>query len=334
MRIKIAGQLKPFSHQAGISCMLPGSSYKLQLFPTKVAVYNLSKANPKLIQELPIPVQGPVKDFTVVLDLERGEVEIFGHAISGFFRYWIAPEGRGISINTSTNPKRAFELEKLSLGCNKAQDWELVVRRGSLDEIFPHWFQLAQWMPEIEVEKLEGTALLLKSCEEAIDSGHPERIYPEFKKLYLAGFYGLMVPRLKDDQYQGIVSDANLPIENESLSPIFLLTEGARLIRRLFVEQEDDVVNILPHMPPEFHSGRLKNIRIGDWGTVDIEWTKKFIRTMIFNADRSGDLSFSFKHVKDFRVREIEGAKGERHANNATLAIQQGHRYLFDNFQQ
>jgi hypothetical protein len=312
-RITIAQRLRPFSHVPGTKLVLPGSRSQLVIYPTLVVVDD---------QEISIPLTGPVDDFTIQLDLEKGYVKVWGHYQEGFLRYRIHATTDGKfaivaekSPQENLFPKEAdnlFELpscERLSLGMDKAQDWDMVSRRADLNEILPFWHRLGQLLPESHATG--GTYSLL----------------PSFLNLFHAGFEGILSPRLEDTQHQGF----HLP--QPKGSPLALLTEGSKLIRSLFFTQDGNQMEILPLLPPEFHAGRMIHISCGDFGTLDIEWTKKTLRRMVFHSKVKSELKFIFpKHLKTFRLCERKNQKGEIIEVGSTVQFDEGITYLLDNF--
>lgn len=356
MHIDIAQRLHPFSHKAGTWCLVPGTAFCLQVFPALVRIYDLSASEPSFMADLPVEVQGPVDDFTVTLDLEKGYIRVEGKSTQGFFRYLIVKmletNTLGLVVEKTPVPNlfprladviclvdkekilyKPLNSDRLSLGNHKAQDWDLVMRRQDLGEIFPFWMRLGQLVVNLPNTKgKEGTAALLMQCEESMDSGHPERIFPAFKKLLLAGFFGLMVPRLHDDEYQGIVP----AVDGKELtfSPLVLLQNGACLIRRLFVDIRGSQVAILPFLPPELHCGRLLHVSIEQRGFVDLEWSKKTIRRMIFHSKSEGEVLFQFQpHMTQFRLRNSRQDRGQMIQCGVPIKVQPGQSYLIDKFQ-
>ena len=63
MKIAIAERLKPFSHTPGVACLIPGTCWKVEAFPTLLRIGEK--------YDLPLPITGPVADFTLELDLEK-----------------------------------------------------------------------------------------------------------------------------------------------------------------------------------------------------------------------------------------------------------------------
>lgn len=87
MRIEIASRFHPYSHLPGTYFILPGSSLRIQIFPTLLTVEDLSLAKPVVLASVRFDLQGPLEGFTVVQDLEKGFLKIFGTTKKGFFRY-------------------------------------------------------------------------------------------------------------------------------------------------------------------------------------------------------------------------------------------------------
>lgn len=344
MKITIAERLHPFSHVPGISCMLPGSSFSLQVFPTLLRLHDLTSCQLALAGEANLSITGPVKDFTVIQDLEQCEIVVFGHAQEGYFRYHCRAHVEGMRIEVAKGglqidsqtpkiqlgkealPKKTFE--RLSLGWHKAQDWTLMQRRLALEELLPLWHRLGQITPKPAFYSNEGAALLLDVCRDLIAKRDRVALVPALENLFLAGFSGLFVPRLIDGQHQGF---ALPPISPQcQLSPLILLTEGADLIRSLFVQQNQNELAILPALPPQFHCGRMVDLETS-LGKLDLEWSKKQIRRLILRTATDGQVRFLFQTgLKEFRLQE--GSRKEFLACGETLSVEKGREYLLDNF--
>ncbi len=222
--ITIANRLRPFSHTPGTQCLIPGTTKVLTAYPTRIEIDGEA-------QEL--EVTGPVEKFLVQQDLEKGCVTVEGHAASGFFRHVI--QGEPIP-----------HLERLSLGCHKKQDWDLVTRRCDLIEIAPFWFQLAQWTPG--------------SADKALEM--------DLKQAFQAGFTGILVPQANDPLHQGLPRP-----------PSDLLHAGAQAIRDAIL-QADATSLTIPR--PTWTVGRLVGAQ-APFGTIDLEWTKGAPRQMVIH---------------------------------------------------
>ncbi|MGE5196397.1 MAG: hypothetical protein ACM3JI_03600, partial [Anaerolineae bacterium] len=223
-------------------------------------------------------------------------------------------------------------IERLSLGMHKSQEWDMVCRRQDLKEIFPLWFRLGQWLPRIEKPVFAaGTLRLLDECQEKIFRLAKNELWECFFKLFKAGFYGLMVPRLKDEQFQGLVFDDELPSEG---IPLSLLTEGSSLIRSLFIQESSNRLALLPCLLPQFHSGRFVNLSCFKEDMIDIEWSKKVLRRVIWRSFSKKTVELVLqKDIKTFRVRRSMSEHGEILLRSASLMMERGEILFLDRFQ-
>jgi hypothetical protein len=361
MHITIAQRFRPFSHQAGTQCLLPGSSYTFQIFPCLIRIQDLSIQSSQPLIEYQLNLQGPVQDFTVMQDLEKGWIRVWGHAQNGYVRYRFRTDQKGREIQlyvekspddgllVTTNhhsvllqaqealsimmPSTEWEpfvppsIDRLALGSHQTLDWDLVRRRLDLKEILPVWYRLGQLVPANHLTYKETTSLF-KQCQMAIEETAIEAIGSSLLHLFQAGFKEMLLPRLFDDHYQGF---APIFVENASTSPLVLLSEGVPLIRSLFIQTQKDRISILPALPAELSSGRLTHTPVSK-GFIDLEWSKKWIRRLIFDSHEEQVLTFHFKHVKAYRLRSQKNEKGLKCLNQSTLHFKKNVRYFFDNF--
>ncbi|HUD01958.1 MAG TPA: hypothetical protein VMR37_06495, partial [Rhabdochlamydiaceae bacterium] len=185
MKITITERLKPFSHLPGASCVIPWSGWKVQAFPTLLIFEDLLSLQK---HEYRLEWKGPVLDFTLELDLEKGVVWVYGRTAEGYRRICIEMLETGIAIDKKVvvpgSQVLPHSLERLSLGMSKALDWEQVRRRHEMAEILPIWFRLGQMVP-----RQSGRVNLLHECEKT-------EIEALYLKLFLAGFEGILCPRI------------------------------------------------------------------------------------------------------------------------------------------
>ncbi len=366
MRIKIAERLKPFSHVPGEPCLLPGTFFRCCIFPALIKIDSLAHAQPEPFAILPLDVEGPLKDFTVLQDLERGIVQVWGHSAKGYFRYRLIPHQTGthpgIWLQIEKAPTEGLQVnhlqccagdqvlitqmgtekkvgsipplsvcnERLSLGNHKAQDWTLIRRRLNLGEIMPIWFRLGNQIALPDRPVPQGTMVLLEKCRQLILEKDRLHVLQAFRDLFLAGFEGMLSPRLTDADYQGY----HLPPLEASFeaSPLVLIREGAELIRSLFIQEQEMQTAILPVLPVEFHCGRMMGIEIKDLGSINLEWSKKTIRRMVLNSRCEMEYTFVFKEAHSFRLRSSFQDAGERILCGKPLAFEKDKVYFFDNF--
>lgn len=370
MQIEIAQRLKPYSHIPGTQMLLPGSPYHLTVYPARLQICDTFSKDQSPITILDFEIKGPVAEFTALQNLENGSVQVWGKAIDGFFRYTLTAYDSGILLEinnvppggvryhyqgkwpvekvallnkgdtlwlgntTGASPVRYVvpSLDRLSLGKDRGQDWELIRRRGDFAEIFPFWHRLGQLVPAPKRTSSTGALALIDACQKTISEEGPEFILSSFKRLFLAGFEGLLMPRLRDTDYHGIVDALHEQEMNDF--PISILVEGAKLIRTLFVDQTDESISILPTLPPEFHCGRLLNVPIGTQGVLSIEWSKKDIRRVIYTSNIAHKLKLHFmREKKRCRLRSSFGDRGSLHISGSEIEVVAGQQYWFDNFQ-
>jgi hypothetical protein len=343
MNIAIANRLQPFSHLPGVTTVLPGTAIQVQVFPCLLVFTSLYEK--PISKKVPLHLIGPLEGFTVLNDLEKGEIRVWGKSAQGFVRYRLltqestvrlvvdkapvagfmvgdknlkAGEGIGLLVVEAQNIKA---VETLSFGNHKAQDIDLIRRRLDLSEIWPLWFKLGQMVPAFEGA---NPLPLLESCQQ---EQRPEKLHQLWLNAFQAHFHGLLAPRLIDDEHQGLL---DTKVENR-VSPLVLLTEGAKLIRSHFVQETGDEIHILPRLLPELHCGRFLDVNIA-CGTLDLEWTKKAIRRMIVHTSQDLEISFHFKHVKQFRLRRKHTDQGVIMQNGVPLLLEKNCHYFFDNF--
>lgn len=336
MKIDIRSRLSPFSHLPGTECLVPLSHFVIKIYPALISIHSLKSNETEII---PLNISGPVKEFTVIQNLERGEVLVFGKTPSGLLRYTIRAAGERLQLiakkplqlppadfifENDIKDMISTSKERLHLGQHKDLDWELVKRRLDLREILPVWHRLGQLTNE---EKFSKEASLLQDCHDAVAQRKKDLISVSFKNLFMAGFQGIMVPRKKDSDYQGFALPPTK--KNDSLA---ILTEGAKLIRSLFISYEDGVVELLPALPSELVSGKLCNFETS-FCTIDFEWSKRAPRRAVIKALQSGALTFKFpKSIQKARLRLNDNDKGVMVNSGCLLTIEQGTSYYFDQF--
>lgn len=307
-KIEIRERITPFSHQSGVECLVPLSDWVVQAYPAMLKVGS---------KEFPVALTGPVKEFTVQMDVERECVWIWGKAKEGHFRLKLLASGLGLSLFVDRAPTigisvggqllqkketvllatggriaEKLPIERLSLGNWKAQDWDLVRRRSDLAEIAPLLFLLGQKLPQVNAPLLS----------------HPEHFF-------LAALSGICAPKLQDAIDQGLP-----PFVGE---PIGLIQSAYYTLRSYLI----DGLSILPKLPLDWDAGRILGLKT-EFGTLDIEWTKGHMRRMIFSPSQSASLTFHF-------TKEISFCRcnGTRLLNGGKFSYEQNKRYLFERFQ-
>lgn len=343
MRIQIHDRLKPFSHIPGTVCLLPLTYTQFKIYPALIEVYDLQQERPKLINTIPLHLPGPVEQFTIQLDMEKGWIRVWGFSKGSFFRYRVISTISGewgiFSENEFTKTLFAKDLftkkekepipfkERLSFGVHKAQEVEQIRKRGEINEFFPFWFRLGQLVPKIP--KANGGVFdLLEECVSLMSKGQMDPFHTKIKQLFLVGFKGIFSPSLFDDDHLGF--SLSKPIG----SPLSIVQEGASLIRSLFFQEKEEMYLILPKILKGCHSGKITGIT-SKKATLDIEWTKNTLRRMVIFGEKEGQIRLVLpKEIKKFRFKE-KGSNETAHlkGQDHLLSISHEKTYFFDRFE-
>lgn len=356
MKFSINQKYRPYSHLPGTRMVLPGSGEEVEIYPTLIKLIGIN-------EDVSLNIRGPINQFTVCNDLEKQQIIVWGVINDKWFRYLlVGGNGQKIRLIIERSiegvfsfeyraqthsltggdffdfgsseveffPYPLFQGERLFLGNHKKQAWDQIKQRKDLTEIFPIWHRLGQLIPpQLPTNEIGGTFELLRECQQSINDRSPELAIDKWINLFCAGFRGLLAPRSIDDEYLGLVRS---PLTNSDCSPLVLLTEGALLIRSLFVKEDLGVITILPYLLPIFHCGSFVNVLLKS-GEISIEWTKKTIRRLIFKAAEDQELAFVFRSdVRSFRLRSTTNSKGKEQSSKDLLKVIKNHYYYFDNF--
>ncbi len=357
--LSIGNRLRPFSHQPGTCCVLPRSSCKATVFPTRCEVATLDE---KKRYTLDFALQGPIEDFTVMLDLEKDALFVHGKASLGFFCYRLQASEEGISlvleraqaplqvsldggnfslldkkkslfltIHTHYRPLEApSSQEILSFGNHQSQEWEVVIRRRQLSQLLPLWFALGSKTPDIDNAHLVGTLSFLERLQTLQDTGNPESLGDLFILALSTAFETLLFPKVKDDLHLGLaLPEGDVPQE----AALLLLSRGAKLIKSLLVKESPGMLTPLPCLPQQLHCGRYLNVACQGF-ILDMEWTKKTLRLMRLRPEHDLSLTLDLPaSLRSFRLRGEGRDRGTRMKSTSPLALQAGKTYFVDRFE-
>lgn len=372
MHIEIAERIKPFSHAPGIFFVLPGTSYRLQVFPACFKIEDLSEATPKLVVQLNMNIQGPLDKFTVEQDLEKGTVRIWGISAMGLFRYLLKPmmNGSGVIIVIEKAPSEGVPFQSQGIWSLETDEPLRAGERRLLTAPSQLLVNIRQWeMPLIDRlslgnHKSQDWELMRRRRDFAEIFPIWHRLGQLIPKPMKSGREGMLA--LFDHCKQAIAasspehilshfeklflagfegglsprlfdSDFHGIVENEdnaftSASPLQLLAQGAELIRSLFVQYDANSISLLPACPPFFHCGRLINVDCG-LGIASLEWTKKSMRCMNFLATTSKTIMVSSRdRQRCCRIRQSSKDRGISYQLGSSLEVIAGQNYWFDNF--
>jgi hypothetical protein len=121
--------------------LLPGTSELIKIFPT-----HLEKGS----EIVEFGVNGSIKKFMAISDLEKNEIIVSGVSSEGPYEYIL----KGSPVESRA---------RLHLGCHKSQDWLLMKRRADLREFLPFWLRLGQNLPT----SIQGELIDMKEKLEA-----------------------------------------------------------------------------------------------------------------------------------------------------------------------
>ncbi len=292
-------KLKPFSHLPGTRCIIPQTTIQVQAFPALLRFTDL--ATGKTWDEKS-GWKGPVDDFTLEHDLQKGHLRVFGKTAEGY-------RMRQIGDRFKTD-----QLEQLSLGKHTKLDWELILRRENMEEMVPVLFELGQLVP---VTTAQTPILNFLKFSDKIE------VAQQLKLFFKTGFHGLMAPRLSDNDFQGIIEEGR-----SDGSPLALLREGYLAVRALFFTEEDGF-SLLPTLPPEFHAGRLLNLRSKEGDIVSLEWSKKLLKKVYIKPAKTREIPLTLqKSLCSFRINQKI-----KHDVKKPLALIEGKTLFLDRFE-
>lgn len=351
MRFSPPIPLKPYTHAPGLPLLIPVSQVIVEIFPALIRF-------PFLSEDIFLLLDNPVTHFSVFSDWEKNRVIVSGQLHDFFFRYFLFFEGESLQLQIERAPPQgicfalkggavlglrgqkidlqilrkpvsSLKREFLSLGNYKSQDWEQIRRRADLTEILPLWLTIGRSIGENFPVTSGGTFDLLEECRKNLAENAHDQMERKWKQLFFSAFGGLLIPRVVDTDYWGIPSR---PVADLEVSPWGLLTESAALIRSFFVREEENIIEILPHLPPLCHCGSFQGICLNQ-GILSIEWTKKTVRRLIFVSEEQQEICFSFRsNVRSFRLRSSLNKKGERKHCGDSILVEKNVSYFFDNF--
>lgn len=289
-------KFRPFTHVPGTSFLLPGTNLVCRIYPALIVTYDGDKEMGR--KELHF---GPLEQFTVVQELEKGFIQLTGFAKDGFVRHKI--EGKKVNF------------EKLYLGCDKQQKWPDIGYRLNMKELLPLWYALGQQIPKLDGDIFSG-ASLASNCKDGRLSS--------LKILFQAGFDSGFVPHIADCNHMGF----DLPVvHDQNVHPLLLLSAIAPLIRALFFTEANGTLQFLPQLESELHAGSFANIKTLKGHSITFDWSKHLLRTVSIIPACDDTITLKLqKEIKKFRVR------GQYLDKNVSLQLEKGKKIFLDNF--
>lgn len=316
--IKILERFCPYTFQPGAKVIIPFTSQGVTVYPKEIRMHGG--------ETFPIQIQGSIDKFMTTLDLERGEVRVFGRGETQF-QFSLKNEAGKVVFNLEKGDESLFskfklptakqshilQLPRLSFGVTKSQEFEKIVSRQNLQEILPIWFRFGAMMDKCEVPKGESLLSLLK------EKG--------WIPLFRTGFSSLFYPESEDKNRYGYP----LPPIRQGENPLSILRFGYEKILQLILDEKEEEIHFLSGMSEISKAGRATLIPFNK-GYADFEWTKGFLRRVRLVATDAGKILIKFP--KRHRKARLNGAKSISLLPSLELDLTSGSEYFLDHFEE
>lgn len=354
--IEIKQKLKPFSSTPGVEIPLPQAGLKIKCYPTFLEVFDDHKS----LLKVSLKFKESPKSFIAFLNLHKGKVEVQLKFEKGIVNYDLEIQESYLSLTLKRSlfkeiglkiQKKSSKImqlskgdsinllevdqvlllssfERLSLGSHKKQHAESIMERKDFKEILPLLFILGQYCKSKRTKEQKGNFCFIQKADELMDKKKHDKLLSTLAPLLQTGFSNLFVPHLNDAFHWGY---SNQEVTSKSESSFSLLSEFYWLSRKFFLIKEKQSLFILPHLPVEFHCGRLLGL-IEEGLHLDLEWSKKTIKSIRIKANETQTLKIHFqKHIQKCRIR-VEN-KPIIFKNNASFTFEKSKIYTFDRFE-
>ncbi len=359
-------RFKPFSHQAGTMCLLPGSHLAFQIYPALVCVFDYSLAENPLVAAFRLANLGPIDKFCVLQDQETGKIIVSGFVKAGFVRYVITSVQDPKEFNVAFEKlptktviefgKRSYKVvcddnvisatatvdvgNKIAFFNGDKPSGFFVF--GSRERLFlgidksQNWPQVLQrcCMKEI-VPYLYWLSQSIGQLNDKITDGPSllQNVRMASRENVLTHFKDLFVAGFHQLLIPRLQDNDfhgyDLPlVYDQKIPPLAMLRGVFEAIRGLFFLENDKQLKVLPLLPTELPCGMLSSITTVKGHKITIEWTKHLIRRVFIEATCDDEIIFSFQNqITSCRLGKV------RINTPATIKIRQKQTYLLDNFQ-
>ena len=318
--IQIRQKHRPYSHCFGTKSPIPNTSFSLEVWPRKMRLFSKDQSFAYVVE-----CNGPVKNFTLLLDLERGCLVFFYQAKEGFISWSIKGHKDGICFYLKKSPSEGLvvnnkrmqakdsfletckeeitgyeSVEKLCLGVHKNQEIDKVLLRGDLRETLPLYFRFGQYFKK--TKPLDSISVLQKA---------------ELCQIHAL----LMVKKSQHD----LVGIDHISIDHD------LFASAYQRIRHDFFRQESKNLYFMPNMNL-FHAGRLTGLQFS-CGTLSFIFRKKRVFRVVMDIHDDGEIHVSpINGLSSFRIRKNLHLKAERYDAHSSIMCKKGERLYLDNF--
>lgn len=357
MKITIAGRFSPFSHRAGTHVLIPKTQIVAEIYPSFIRFHNCETPG---IYELDIQTGGYVEGFTIIQDLEKHVIRVFGIAFSGYISYelqyfqgyiilhliraknplhvifqgtpeTILPKGklRLVSITKYVD----LTLPRLALGIHKSQNIDHIAIRRDLREIIPFLYRVGKLSPKNQRDIQPGTTdELVQKIRDRIQASDKRGLTFALREFFAIAIRDLFVPQLFDYRLQGSFTPPN---PSKLYYDTNLLSQVAGLIESLFLEERGNCLFFLPLLLPILHAGRFINLSTqAKKYTLDMEWRSHKLRKVIFYSHQICEYYFiPPKPLRAFRMKSSNKDPGIMVHPGDLISVKKDTKYFFDRFQ-
>lgn len=351
------------SKEIGINIPIPKTQIECKIYPARILFFNIGETTP--CREIGLSIQGPVEKFLLKLNLLVGRIEVSFKDKVGFYSYCIEagtgcisltvdrtpPKGLGYIDYTAPSLKipgysllkrkesylihlhaeeRQLSTEFLELGVHKKLDWQRIEERMDLNQIVPIWMRLGQFFSNKTPRVFPGTLKYLEELDLLIQDHQRNKIEKALTLLLQVGFEGVLSPRIMDVHHQGILQES----EDQSLqSALPLLSHGAKLLRSLFIQEQEKEISILPCIPPLFRVGRFYTLTsLGD--ELLYEWTNGKLKILSLHSAATRKVYLILpKEIKHARLRTHNRERGCKFMNGGEILLQKDKNIFLDRFE-
>jgi hypothetical protein len=318
--IQIAQKSRPYSHEFGSTSPIPNTNFTLQVWPTRVRLFS-----PEQSFEYSLECAGLPENFTLMLDLEKGQIYWFYKTREGFFSWIICAVKGGVRFvlkraavsgllfnqkrmqrgeefvqDLSVESTQFMSSERLCLGVHKEQDIERMVLRSDLKEMWALYFRLGQYF---------------RSCK-AFTSAD------EIHKAQVSQLRSLLTICPSEHELLGLSHDE---------VGVDFFARSYKYIRNRFFLESQATLHLMPDMNL-FNAGRLVDLNFSK-GKVSFIFRKKRVRRMVINPSVDGEIYIApHKGCKLFRLRRGLNDKGYSLGIDQPVNLKKGCRLYLDNF--
>lgn len=357
MKINIAGRFFPFSHRAGTHVLIPKTQIVAEIYPSFIRFHNCESPT---IYELDIQTEGYIDGFTIIQDLEKHLIRVFGTSSNGYISYELQYSQGYIILHLTRAknplnlifqgksetvlPKGKLELvsvtkyvdlalPRLAFGVHKLQNIDHIAMRRDLREIIPFLYRIGKLSPtDLRDIKPGTTHELVQKIRDRIEGRDKIGLTLALREFFCIAIRDLFVPQLFDYRLQGSFTPPN---PSKLYYDTNLLSQTAGLIETLFLEERGDSLFFLPLLLPTLHAGRFVNLSTqAKRYTLDMEWRSHKLRKVIFYSYETYEYHLILpKPLRTFRMKSSKKDPGIVVHSGDLISVKKDSNYFFDRFQ-